>query len=105
MLARCDDRGRTPRLALGVDVEVAFLQCGKSLKRSALWEPTILMLREKPKGQAERGFDFFVKYQHNRIAESMRTVGQWPLYEPVLRALPGQQVAPARRWSMPPDVE
>jgi uncharacterized protein len=39
ILARLDDRGRTPRLALGVDVEIAFLQCGKSLVRSALWDP------------------------------------------------------------------
>jgi PPOX class probable FMN-dependent enzyme len=40
LLASLDDRGRTPKLALGLDVEVAYLQCGKSLKRSALWDPT-----------------------------------------------------------------
>ncbi len=39
VLSAFDDRGRTPKLALGIDVEVAFLQCGKSLKRSALWQP------------------------------------------------------------------
>ncbi len=39
ILTQLDDAGRTPKLALGVDVEVAFLQCGKSLKRSALWQP------------------------------------------------------------------
>lgn len=39
ILSRLEDRGRTPTLALGVDVEVAFLQCGKSLKRSAMWQP------------------------------------------------------------------
>jgi hypothetical protein len=61
-----------------------------------LWEPTILMLREKPKLQQERGVDFFLKYQHNRIAESMRTVGQWPLYEPVPRRAP--QGMPPRTW-------
>jgi hypothetical protein len=38
LLPILDDRGRTPKLALGVEVEVAFLQCGKSLKRSALWD-------------------------------------------------------------------
>ena len=39
VLQLLDDRGRTPTLALGVEVEVAFLQCGKALKRSALWDP------------------------------------------------------------------
>lgn len=39
ILGALDDRGRMPKLALGVEVEVAFLQCGKSLKRSALWDP------------------------------------------------------------------
>jgi len=39
VLSALDDRGRVPKLALGVEVEVAFLQCGKSLKRSALWNP------------------------------------------------------------------
>lgn len=63
-----------------------------------LWEPTILLLREKPKRQADRGIDFVGKYQKNRIAEAMRTVGQWPLYEPVPRAEPGQKPEPARRW-------
>jgi hypothetical protein len=39
ILGLLDDRGRTPALALGVQAEVAFLQCGKALKRSALWDP------------------------------------------------------------------
>jgi PPOX class probable FMN-dependent enzyme len=46
LLATLDDRGRTPKLALGVEVEVAFLQCGKSLKRSALWDPTTWPARD-----------------------------------------------------------
>jgi len=46
ILAILDDRGRTPKLALGVDVEVAFLQCGKSLKRSALWDAQTWPARE-----------------------------------------------------------
>jgi PPOX class probable FMN-dependent enzyme len=46
VLATLDDRGRRPALALGVAVEVAFLQCGKSLKRSALWEPETWPARE-----------------------------------------------------------
>jgi len=64
----------------------------------ALWEPTILIVREKTKAQADRGIDFFGKLQNNRIAEAMRTVGQWPLYEPVPRAEPGQRPEPAGRW-------
>src|SRR5688572_19142802 len=47
LLARLDDRGRTPKLALGVEVEVAFLQCGKALKRSALWDPDTWPAREE----------------------------------------------------------
>lgn len=39
LLALLDDAGRTPKLALGVEVERCFLQCGKSLKRSGLWDP------------------------------------------------------------------
>jgi PPOX class probable FMN-dependent enzyme len=39
LLAQLDDAGRTPKLALGVTVERCFLQCGKSLKRSRLWDP------------------------------------------------------------------
>jgi PPOX class probable FMN-dependent enzyme len=47
VLALLEDRGRTPKLALGVEVEVAFLQCGKSLKRSALWDPQTWLAREE----------------------------------------------------------
>jgi uncharacterized protein len=39
LLASLGGPDRPPPLALGVEVEVAFLQCGKSLKRSALWQP------------------------------------------------------------------
>jgi uncharacterized protein len=46
VLGLLDDRGRTPKLALGVEVEVAFLQCGKSLKRSALWDPATWPAKE-----------------------------------------------------------
>jgi hypothetical protein len=83
--------------ALARDAETRF---DDLIEQPALWEPTILMLREKPKMQAERGIDFFVKYQHNRIAESMRTVGQWPMYEPVLRR-PAEAPA-ARTWAADP---
>lgn len=64
----------------------------------SLWEPAILVLREKTKLQAERGIDFFIKAQRNRLAESQRTVGQWVQYEPVERAEPGQQISYVRTW-------
>ncbi|WP_428942528.1 XopZ family type III secretion system effector [Xanthomonas oryzae] len=53
------------------------------INHPSIWEPTILILREKGKRQRERGIDFFVKRQTNQSAEAMRTVGQWIPYEPV----------------------
>ncbi|SFD57377.1 XopZ family type III secretion system effector [Paracidovorax konjaci] len=73
------------------------------LQEESMWEPTLLLLREKGKLQAERGLDFFVKHQNNRNAEAMRTVAQWILYEPVPRREPGQDIRPARTWR--PDAD
>ncbi|WCM94970.1 hypothetical protein M5C99_09775 [Acidovorax sp. NCPPB 2350] len=73
------------------------------LQEEAMWEPTLLLLREKGKLQAERGLDFFLKRQKNRGAEAMRTVAQWIPYEPVLRREPGQEIKPARTWDIPPE--
>ncbi|MEE5090912.1 XopZ family type III secretion system effector [Xanthomonas euvesicatoria] len=53
------------------------------ISHPGIWEPTILILREKGKRQRERGIDFFIKRQTNQAAEAMRTVGQWIPYEPV----------------------
>ena len=66
----------------------------------ALWEPSILMLREKTKLQSESGMDFFFKAQRNRLAESQRTVGQWVQYEPVERAKPEQKIVYTRTWAL-----
>jgi uncharacterized protein len=38
VLADVTENGKAPKLALGVEVERCFLQCGKSLKRSRLWD-------------------------------------------------------------------
>ncbi|CAD0353995.1 XopZ family type III secretion system effector [Xanthomonas hortorum] len=57
------------------------------LQQPAVWEPTLLLVREKAKLTEERGVDFVIKRQRNRIAEAMRTVGQWPAYEAVPRAV------------------
>jgi PPOX class probable FMN-dependent enzyme len=39
-LARLAAQGKTPQLAIAVEVEEAFLHCAKCVKRSGLWEPT-----------------------------------------------------------------
>jgi uncharacterized protein len=39
LLERCAGEGKPPRLAVGVEVEEAFLHCAKAFKRSALWRP------------------------------------------------------------------
>lgn len=69
------------------------------MAQPALWEPSILVLREKTKLQVERGIDFVVKRQTNRMAESQRTVGQWVLYEPVPQPEPGQKIEHMRTWT------
>jgi len=68
------------------------------LQDESVWEPTLLLLREKARLQNERGLDFFIKHQNNRGAEAARTVGQWVLYEPVPRREPGQDIPAARTW-------
>ena len=39
LLERFAEQGKPPRVALGVEVEEAFLHCAKAFKRSALWRP------------------------------------------------------------------
>ncbi len=38
LLLRLEAQGKVPKLAIAVDVEEAFLQCAKALKRSRLWD-------------------------------------------------------------------
>jgi PPOX class probable FMN-dependent enzyme len=40
VLARLATRGKTPLVAIGVEVEECYLHCAKAFKRSRLWEPT-----------------------------------------------------------------
>jgi PPOX class probable FMN-dependent enzyme len=47
VLGQVTDNGKVPKLALGVEVERCFLQCGKSLKRSRLWDPGSWPAREE----------------------------------------------------------
>lgn len=37
LLRQCTVRGKTPRLAIGIEVEECFLHCAKAFRRSALW--------------------------------------------------------------------
>lgn len=100
MLDACRARARAWRAAGQEDrARAEDLKFDRLIAEPALWEPAILMLREKTKLQVERGLDFLLKLQSNRIAEAMRTVGQWVLYEPVPRPTPERpRVEPARRW-------
>jgi PPOX class probable FMN-dependent enzyme len=40
LLARCVAHGKTPQLAIGVEVEQGFLHCVKAFRRSKLWSHT-----------------------------------------------------------------
>lgn len=40
LMARLEANGKTPTLAVVVEIEEAFLQCPKALKRSRLWDAT-----------------------------------------------------------------
>jgi len=39
LLERLAGDGKTPKVAIGVEVDEAFLHCAKAFKRSALWRP------------------------------------------------------------------
>ena len=39
LLERLAGAGKPPKVAIGVDVDEAFLHCAKAFKRSALWRP------------------------------------------------------------------
>jgi PPOX class probable FMN-dependent enzyme len=39
ILARCAAQGKTPVLAIGVDVEQCYFHCAKAFLRSRLWQP------------------------------------------------------------------
>lgn len=47
VLRAVDVPGRTADLAVGVHVRVAFVQCGKALIRSRLWDPSTWPAREE----------------------------------------------------------
>lgn len=49
LLEKMKARGKTPHLAIGVDVEECFIHCAKAFKRSGLWDPiTWLGKNEQP---------------------------------------------------------
>lgn len=40
VLAACAIDGRTPKVALGIDVEQVYIHCAKAFRRSGLWDPS-----------------------------------------------------------------
>jgi hypothetical protein len=101
LLDACRARARLWRAAGQEDrAREEDLKFDRLIAAPAIWEPTILILREKTRLQVERGLDFLLKLQSNRVAEAMRTVGQWVLYEPVPQPTPERpRVEPARLWA------
>lgn len=53
VLRACDVPGRTADLAIGVEVETAFLHCAKAFIRSKLWEPESWPARDALPSAAE----------------------------------------------------
>jgi PPOX class probable FMN-dependent enzyme len=47
LLAECAANGKTPRTGLLIEVEEAFLQCAKALKRSHLWSDDYRVARDQ----------------------------------------------------------
>ncbi|QGG95082.1 MSMEG_1061 family FMN-dependent PPOX-type flavoprotein [Actinomarinicola tropica] len=40
VLAACAIDGRTPKVAVGIDVEQVYIHCAKAFRRSGLWDPS-----------------------------------------------------------------
>ncbi|QHG89105.1 MULTISPECIES: XopZ family type III secretion system effector [Xanthomonas] len=84
---RLDALRAQAQLLRGAGCEAQAMEADRAfddlISHPGIWEPTILILREKGKRQRERGIDFFIKRQVNQAAEASRTVGQWIPYEPV----------------------
>ena len=39
VLARCEVQGKRPKIAIGIEVEEAYLHCPKAFRRASLWAP------------------------------------------------------------------
>lgn len=57
VLARMQTEARKPELALVVDVEQAYLHCGRALIRSRLWDPASQALAEEMPSAGEMAVD------------------------------------------------
>jgi PPOX class probable FMN-dependent enzyme len=49
--------GRTPRLAVRIDITDAFIHCGRALKRARLWDPNTAVDRESFPSMAQMAHD------------------------------------------------
>jgi PPOX class probable FMN-dependent enzyme len=52
LLARLAVEGKAPKLAIGVEIDEAFLHCAKAFRRSRLWDPASLQDRAGMPGLA-----------------------------------------------------
>ena len=71
LLERMSVDGKPPRLALVVDVEQAFIHCGKCMIRSHLWEPSRWPESKDLPSQAQ------CLVAHARLAETVEEVQAW----------------------------
>lgn len=81
LLAPCEVEGKTPKLGILVDIDVAYTQCSKAFLRSQLWDPAGFMDRaELPtNGEIHKvmqgdAFDA-AKYDEERAARYARREG------------------------------
>jgi len=84
ILARCEVQGKRPKVAIGVEVEEAYLHCPKAFRRASLWapekwaDPQLLpsfaqmlwdQVPQKPSGMATA--DDYARDQERRLREGL----------------------------------
>lgn len=68
LLDRLSARGKQPKVAIGVEIEEAFLHCAKAIKRSELWSPATWPERERLPSLAQMIIDQ-VRPDHLTVAD------------------------------------
>jgi len=57
LLAPMTLNGKTPKLAIRIDVTDAFIHCGRALKRAKLWDPKSVIERKSFPSMAQMAHD------------------------------------------------
>jgi PPOX class probable FMN-dependent enzyme len=57
VLAPMTLNGKTPKLAIRIDISDAFIHCGRALKRARLWDPTSVIERKSFPSMAQMAHD------------------------------------------------